>query len=136
MVKLGLKPLTGVNRVTVKKGKDFMVSIDDPEILKSENTYVVFGKVNMDDMMGGAGRQGLNDFQPPTSVEEKKEVHATSGETAPQAETSAEDLNEEGLNPENIKMVMEYTKCTKAAAIRALRETNDDSVNAIMKITG
>lgn len=56
MVKLGLKPLAGVNRVTVKKGKDFMVSIDNPEILKSENTYVVFGKVNMDDGAFGGKR--------------------------------------------------------------------------------
>lgn len=30
---------------------------------------------------------------------------------------------------------MEYTKCSKAEAIKALRETNDDSVNAIMKLT-
>lgn len=32
-------------------------------------------------------------------------------------------------------MVMEYTKCSKTEAIKALRETNDDSVNAIMKLT-
>jgi NACalpha-BTF3-like transcription factor len=31
-------------------------------------------------------------------------------------------------------MVMEYGKCSKAEAIRLLRETNDDSVNAIMKL--
>lgn len=30
---------------------------------------------------------------------------------------------------------MEYTKCSKTEAIKALRETNDDSVNAIMKLT-
>jgi len=47
----------------------------------------------------------------------------------------AEDLNEEGLTPENIKMVIEYTKCTRAEAIKVLRETDNDSVNAIMKLT-
>ena len=31
-------------------------------------------------------------------------------------------------------MVMEYTKCSKTEAIKALRETNDDSVNAIIEI--
>ena len=46
-----------------------------------------------------------------------------------------EDLNEDGISPDNIKMVMEYTKCSKAEAIKALRETQDDSVNAIMKLT-
>ena len=29
---------------------------------------------------------------------------------------------------------MEYGKCSKAEAIRLLRETNNDSVNAIMKL--
>ena len=84
MIKLGLKPLTGVNRVTVKKGKDFMVSIDDPEILKSENNYVVFGKVNMDDMMRGAGGDSWKNFEKPTNVEEKKESETAPAQTAPQ----------------------------------------------------
>lgn len=39
------------------------------------------------------------------------------------------------MTPDNIKMVMEYTKCTRGEAIKALRETEDDSVNAIMKLT-
>jgi NACalpha-BTF3-like transcription factor len=31
--------------------------------------------------------------------------------------------------------VIEYTKCTRAEAIKVLRETDNDSVNAIMKLT-
>ena len=47
MLKFGLKPVTGINRVTIKKSKAFFLYIDDPEVLKSpgaDNTYVVFGK--------------------------------------------------------------------------------------------
>jgi len=46
----------------------------------------------------------------------------------------SEDLNEEGLTLENIKLVMEHTKCTRAEAIKALRETNNDLVNAILNL--
>ena len=63
MTKLGMKPVTGINRVTVRKGKSFMFSIDDPEVLKSpgaDNTYVIFGKPNMDSGLGGQEFKGLD----------------------------------------------------------------------------
>ncbi len=47
MLKLGMKPVTGINRVTIRKAKSLLLYIDDPEILKnpgSENSYIIFGK--------------------------------------------------------------------------------------------
>jgi nascent polypeptide-associated complex subunit alpha len=35
MSKMGLKPVSGINRVTLKKGKAFAMSIDDPDVWKS-----------------------------------------------------------------------------------------------------
>ena len=35
MGKMGLKPVGGINRVTIKKGKNFVISIDDPDVWKS-----------------------------------------------------------------------------------------------------
>ena len=32
-------------------------------------------------------------------------------------------------------MVMEHTGCTRNEAIHALRENNDDMINAVMKLT-
>ena len=40
-----MKPITGINRVTIKKGKTVLLYIDDPEILKSptaDNSYIVY----------------------------------------------------------------------------------------------
>lgn len=136
MTKLGMKPITGINRVTVKKGKQFMFSIDDPEILKSpgaDNTYVIFGKPNMDNINTGLGQKEFENLKEPTQVEEPKKPETVEATQA--AEESTENLSDEGLSAENIKMVMEYTKCTKAAAIKTLRETGDDTVAAIMKLT-
>ena len=132
---MGLKPFPGVNRVTIKKGKAFVISIDEPDVWKSpgsENAYIVFGKPNMDGL--GTGQQEMNQFQNPVNVEGVEQPKAENVQ-AEKAEDNNEDISEEGLTPDNIKMVMEYTKCSKAEAIKTLRETNDDSVNAIMKLT-
>ena len=55
--------------------------------------------------------------------------------TAPKAvdsKTTPEDdgapLPEEGLTPNHITMVMDHANCSRNAAIRVLRETNDDMV--------
>ncbi len=135
---MGLKPVTGINRVTIKKGKAFVISIDDPDVWKSpgsENAYIIFGKPNMDGLGGSAGQSEVNQFRAPVNPEGTQEQtqQATTAESA--EEVAGEEVSEEGLTPDNIKMVMEYTKCSKAEAIKALRETNDDSVNAIMKLT-
>ncbi len=56
MTKMGLKPVTGINRVTIKKGKAFVISIDDPDVWKTpgnENSYIIFGKPNMDGLQTG-----------------------------------------------------------------------------------
>ena len=48
MLKLGMKPVTGINRVTIRKAKSLLLYIDDPEILKnpgSENSYIIFGNL-------------------------------------------------------------------------------------------
>ena len=135
---MGLKPVTGINRVTIKKGKAFVISIDDPDVWKtpgSENSYIIFGKPNMDGLQGQQGASEIGQYNQPVVPEGAEEAPKQESTEAPKAQESAEDLNEEGLTPDNIKMVMEYTKCTRGEAIKALRETEDDSVNAIMKLT-
>jgi len=72
MSKMGLKPVTGINRVTIKKGKAFIISIDDPDVWKSpgsENAYIIFGKPNMDGMGGSAGQSEVNQFKSPVNPE-------------------------------------------------------------------
>ena len=56
-------------------------------------------------------------------------------EPAKAAETNEEAANEDGLTPGHINMVMEHTGCTRNEAIGALRESNDDMINAVMKLT-
>lgn len=116
-----------------------MFSIDDPEILKSpgaDNTYVIFGKPNMEDINSRLGQSELKNLSEPVQAEQVVSEKPVTEEPTAATEESGEEVSDAGLSAENIKMVVEYTKCTRAAAIKTLRETNDDTVAAIMKLTG
>ena len=44
MLKLGMKPMSGINRITLKKGKNLLLYLDDPEVLKApnaDNSYIM-----------------------------------------------------------------------------------------------
>ena len=44
-------------------------------------------------------------------------------------------LPEDGLTPNHVSMVMDHCNCSRNKAIRVLRETNDDLVQAVRKLT-
>ena len=46
MSKLGLKQVTGVSRVTIRKAKNILFVINKPDVYKNpaSDTYIVFGK--------------------------------------------------------------------------------------------
>ena len=52
MSKLGLKQVTGVSRVTIRKFKNILLVINKPDVYKnpSSNTYIVFGEAKIEDM--------------------------------------------------------------------------------------
>ena len=49
--KLGLKPIPGVAKVTIKKSKNLMFVINKPDVYKSpvSDTYIVFGDAKVED---------------------------------------------------------------------------------------
>lgn len=74
MTKLGMKPVTGINRVTLKRGKQVLLFIDSPEILKSpgaENCYVVFGEAKVNDFAQNLAQSEAKQFQKAEQPEEK-----------------------------------------------------------------
>lgn len=52
MSKLGLKPIAGVSRVTVRKSKNILFVIIKPDVYKSpaSDTYIVFGEAKIEDL--------------------------------------------------------------------------------------
>merc|ERR1711870_132430 len=54
--KLGMKPLPGIVRVTVKKSKNILFVISQPDVHKSPNsdTYIIFGEAKIEDLSAQA----------------------------------------------------------------------------------
>ena len=52
MSKLGIKQVTGVSRVTIRKFKNILLVINKPDVYKnpSSNTYIVFGEAKIEDL--------------------------------------------------------------------------------------
>merc|ERR1711976_941653 len=66
LVKMGLKEVSGINRVTLKTSKNFVLYIEDPDILKSgDNAYVIFGECKLFDSGQSFAADKANAFSKP-----------------------------------------------------------------------
>jgi nascent polypeptide-associated complex subunit alpha len=54
--KLGLKPVNGIIRITIRKSKNILFVISKPDVMKAPNsdTYIIFGEAKIEDMAQGA----------------------------------------------------------------------------------
>merc|ERR1711862_441289 len=90
LVKMGLKQVTGINRVTLKTSKNFVLYIEDPDILKSgDNAYVIFGECKMFDYGQNFAADKASSFQKPEEA-----VKTDAAEVKP--EVKVEEEGEEG----------------------------------------
>merc|ERR1712220_44811 len=64
MNKLGMKPVEGVLRVTVKKSKNILFVISKPDVFKSpvSDTYVIFGEAKIEDLSAQAAQNAAERF--------------------------------------------------------------------------
>merc|ERR1711977_233184 len=62
--KLGMKPVPGIVRVTVKKSKNILFVISKPDVHKSPNsdTYIVFGEAKIEDLSAQAQASAAQQF--------------------------------------------------------------------------
>ncbi|KAF5795497.1 putative nascent polypeptide-associated complex NAC domain, NAC A/B domain superfamily [Helianthus annuus] len=137
MLKLGMKAVIGVSRVTIKKTKNMMFSISKPDVFKSPNseTYVIFGEAKFEDLSSQLQAQAAQRFKMPdmSSVMEKPEA-AAAGATA-QADEEEEEVDETGVVPKDVELVMTQAGVSRAKAVKALKSGNGDIVSAIMELT-
>jgi len=144
MSKLGLKQVTGVNRVAIRKSKNILFVINKPEVYKSpaSDTYIVFGEAKIEDLSQKAQMAAAEKFKPaePTTglggVDLGGGVTAGSGAAAPiQEESDEEGQDETGVDPKDIDLVMSQANVSRSKAVRALKNNSNDIVNAIMELT-
>merc|ERR1712205_110379 len=137
MQKLGMKPVPGIIRVTVKKSKNILFVIKEPDVFKTDSgskngpaTYVVFGKAEIEDLSAQATSAAVEQFKAPST---------DAVEDAPKTDDAGDDDGDEDagdLDENDIELVVRQAGVSKAKAIKALKSNDNDVVNEIMALSG
>merc|ERR1712195_103527 len=113
MQKLGMKPVPGICRVTVKKSKNILFVIKEPDVFKTNDS-------------NAANEQ----FKPPVGGDAKipEAVEEVDGDD--DGDEDAGDLDEN-----DIELVVKQAGVSRSKAIKALKLNDKDVVNAIMALS-
>jgi len=133
MAKLALRAIPGVNRVCIRKNKSILFIISNPDVYKSpaSDTYVVFGEAKIEDLSAQAQMAAAEKFkQQSEPVAQKPAVTKIEEEEEEEGE-----VDEEGVEAKDVELVMQQAGVSKGKAVKALKNNNNDIVNAIMELT-
>ncbi|AGO12511.1 AaceriAER168Cp [[Ashbya] aceris (nom. inval.)] len=144
--KFSMKPMPGISRVTFRKKNNQIFAIDNPEVYKTQGgNYVVFGEPKVDDFtrrLARAQQQAASAAKDPQSIQADMAAAAAApaAPAAPAAvaapeEEEAGQVDESGLDGQDIELVMQQANVSRNKAVKALREHNSDIVNAIMSLS-
>ncbi len=127
--KLGLLKVPGVERVTLKKSKTVLIVIQHADVYKSptSDTYVIYGDATVEDL---AAKSAALQAQQATAANQSRKPAASV--VAP---ASDEVVDETGVDGKDINLVVSQANCSRAAAVQALKNNDNDIVNAIMELT-
>ncbi|XP_073132357.1 nascent polypeptide-associated complex subunit alpha-like protein 1 [Henckelia pumila] len=131
MLKLGMKCIPGVSRVTVKKSKNILFVISKPDVFKSPNsdTYVIFGEAKIEDLSSQLQTQAAEQFKAPNVSNVIPKIEPTT------AHHDDEDVDETGVEPKDVELVMTQAGVSRARAVKSLKDADGDIVSAIMELT-
>jgi nascent polypeptide-associated complex subunit alpha len=165
MLKLGMKPVTGVSRVTIKRTKNvcfYLVALlynqfpcDGSRLTKvffffrycfsfqnlmSLKAHILrpmsyFGEVKIEDLSSQLQTQAAQQFMMP-DVGSVMAKPDTSASTGVQAdEEEEEEVDETVVEPRDIELVMTLANVSKSKAVKAVKAHEGDIVSAIMELT-
>lgn len=133
MQKLGMKPVPGVARVTIKKSKNILFVINTPDVFKSpaSDTYIIFGEAKIEDLSAAAQSQAAQAFQ----MNAAEDMPESRPAAAAIEEDDGEEVDETGVEAKDIELVMTQAGVSRARAVKALKASSGDIVSAIMELT-
>ncbi|CAK6960612.1 uncharacterized protein nacad [Scomber scombrus] len=137
MSKLGLKPVHGVTRITIRKSKSILFVISRPDVFKSpaSDIYIVFGEAKIEDLSQQAHKAAAEKFKVPVTSSPLAPPVPPSLTIKEESEEEEEEMDEGGLEQRDIELVMAQANVSRAKAVRALKHNKNDIVNAIMELT-
>merc|ERR1712042_246016 len=144
MSKLGLKQVTGVSRVTIRKSKNILFVINKPDVYKNpaSDTYIVFGEAKIEDLSQQAQIDAAKKFNAAEAPQPSEMggtgttgAAAPGGQPAIPEDDEDEEVDEEGVEDKDIELVMSQANVSRSKAVKALKNNSNDIVNAIMELT-
>ena len=133
--KLGMTKMEGINRVTMKQKDAYILYVKDPEVFCSSqnaNSFIIFGELTFEDHERKLAQETIAELK--KEGEKLKTVTEKKEEPKVEVVQEGEELSEEGLEKEAIETVMNEGKCSRQAAIKALRAHNGDPVEALLDV--
>ncbi|KAJ7098042.1 nascent polypeptide-associated complex alpha subunit [Mycena belliarum] len=136
---LGLKKVPNITRVTLRRPKNVLFVIASPDVYKAPNSdcYIVFGEAKIEDMNSQAQMSAAQQFPSggaPGIENTGAAEEDDDDDEIPELEAPEDDgnLDETGVEAKDIELVMAQVNCSRATAVRALKDSGGDLINAIM----
>ncbi|KAI4100920.1 MAG: hypothetical protein L6R37_005172 [Teloschistes peruensis] len=147
IAKLGLKHVPGITRVTLRRPKNILFVINQPDVYKSpsSNTWIIFGEAKIEDLSQQIGDnalknialsdQGGADSHAGHNHAEKGKAIESADPKKEEEEDNGEEVDETGIESKDIELVMAQATVSRKKAVKALKEHDSDIVNAIMSLS-
>jgi nascent polypeptide-associated complex subunit alpha len=147
--KLGLKHVPGITRVVLRRPKNILFVINQPDVYRSpsSNTWIIFGEAKIEDLNA---QSQINAAQQLAAAEAAASSDAHAGHDhshegkgkAPETEgkkeeeeDDGEEVDDSGLEAKDIELVMAQAGVSRKKAVKALKENDNDIVNSIMALS-
>ena len=125
-----------MSRVTIRKSKNILFVIQKPDVYKNpaSDTYIVFGEAKIEDLSQQAQMEAASKFN---KVDVPQTADAAASGPAPimEEEEDDEDVDTGGVEEKDIELVMSQANVSRGKAVKALKNNQNDIVNAIMELT-
>ncbi|KAK4635083.1 Nascent polypeptide-associated complex subunit alpha [Fulvia fulva] len=149
IAKLGLKHVEGITRVTLRRPKNILFVISQPDVYKSpsSNTWIIFGEAKIEDLNSQAqasaaqqlAAQSANEHaghdHSAEGADKGKAIEGDAGKKAEEEEDDGEEVDDTGLEAKDIELVMAQASVSRKKAVKALKENDNDIVNSIMALS-
>ncbi|KAF2277651.1 nascent polypeptide-associated complex, alpha subunit [Westerdykella ornata] len=145
IAKLGLKHVEGITRVTLRRPKNILFVINNPDVYKSpsSNTYIIFGEAKIEDLNSQAQASAAQQLAAAEAAAHEHAGHdhdhghgkGKAEEKKEEEEDEGEEVDDSGLEAKDIELVMQQANVSRKKAVKALKENDNDIVNSIMALS-
>jgi len=148
IAKLGLKHVEGITRVTLRRPKNILFVISQPDVYKSptSNTWIIFGEAKIEDLNSQAQASAAQQLaaqsaseaahdHPHEGADKGKAIEGEAAKPAEEEEDDGEEVDDTGLEAKDIELVMAQASVSRKKAVKALKENDNDIVNSIMALS-